>query len=211
MGEDRRNHTHNYEEDDRHHLYLEYLRILAIHQPPVFVMENVKGILSSEIKGKKIFTRMLSDLKSPVEAVKESGSLMNRIKEDIGYEIYSFVRGSKAPSSPAGSEYVIRSEDYGIPQARHRVILLGIRSDLDIKPAKLTSCGKRSVAESISDLPRIRSQLSKEPDTAEMWYSVLKSVTNDSWFKSQRGKLKQAISESVRQLSSQIPVGRNFL
>ncbi|MGK5091980.1 DNA cytosine methyltransferase, partial [Deltaproteobacteria bacterium TL4] len=33
--------------DPRHFLYKEYLRILAEHHPPVFIMENVKGMLSS--------------------------------------------------------------------------------------------------------------------------------------------------------------------
>lgn len=211
VGEDRKKHTNNYENDHRHHLYREYLRILAVHQPPVFVMENVKGILSSEIKGEKIFTRMLSDLKSPVEAVKGVSPSENRIKENLGYEIYSFVRRSKNPSPLAGSEYVIRSEHYGIPQARHRVILLGIRTDLDVIPSKLSSCRKRNVAEAISDLPEIRSQLSKEPDSAEMWYSVSKSVTSDPWFKSQPEKLREAILEFVQQLKSEIPVGKEFL
>ena len=210
-GGDRRDHTNNYETDHRHHLYLEYLRILAVHQPPVFVMENVKGILSSEIKGEKIFSRMLLDLRSPVEAVKEMSRSKSRVKENVGYKIYSFVRRSRNLSSLTGAEYVIRSEDYGIPQARHRVILLGIRSDLEVFPVELSPCGRRSVADAILELPKIRSQLSKEPDSAEAWYSVLKSVTNDPWFKSERGKLKQAISEFVRQLNSEIPVGKEFI
>ena len=37
-----------YKTDHRHFLYKEYLKILADHQPSVFVMENVKGLLSSE-------------------------------------------------------------------------------------------------------------------------------------------------------------------
>ena len=36
-----------YEADRRHFLYKEYLRIIADHAPPVFVIENVKGLLSS--------------------------------------------------------------------------------------------------------------------------------------------------------------------
>ena len=35
--------------DVRHQLYREYLRIIAVHQPSVFVMENVKGILSAKV------------------------------------------------------------------------------------------------------------------------------------------------------------------
>ena len=54
-----------YEKDHRHFLYREYLRIIAVHHPPVFVMENVKGILSSKVEGGLIINRILRDLKNP--------------------------------------------------------------------------------------------------------------------------------------------------
>ncbi len=38
-----------YDSDPRHKLYRHYLRILAVHRPPVFVMENVKGLLSAKL------------------------------------------------------------------------------------------------------------------------------------------------------------------
>src|SRR5262249_11337760 len=44
-----------YEADPKHRLYRHYLRILAAHKPPVFVMENVKGLLSAKIKDQGIF------------------------------------------------------------------------------------------------------------------------------------------------------------
>ncbi len=34
-----------FEADEKHFLYREYLRILRAHAPPVFVMENVKGLI----------------------------------------------------------------------------------------------------------------------------------------------------------------------
>src|SRR5947209_1773432 len=43
-----------YEKDRRHFLYKAYLRIIAEHRPPVFVMENVRGILTAEVGGKPI-------------------------------------------------------------------------------------------------------------------------------------------------------------
>ena len=46
--------TAQYEADPRHQLYKHYLRILAVHQPPVFVMENVKGLLSAKIRQERI-------------------------------------------------------------------------------------------------------------------------------------------------------------
>ena len=41
------------EKDQRHYLYKQYLRILDKAQPAVFVMENVKGILSSQVGGRR--------------------------------------------------------------------------------------------------------------------------------------------------------------
>src|SRR5207247_1950589 len=58
-----------YERDHRHFLYRQYLRILAEHAPPVFVMENVKGLLSATVRGQSMFDRILADLATPGEAI----------------------------------------------------------------------------------------------------------------------------------------------
>ena len=57
-------------DDDKHFLYREYLRIIATFWPAVFVMVNVKGLLSSEPDPKKdpIFARILIDLTAPAES-----------------------------------------------------------------------------------------------------------------------------------------------
>ncbi|MDP4030095.1 MAG: DNA cytosine methyltransferase [Gallionella sp.] len=70
----------DFEKDVRHFLYREYLRIIADHRPPVFVMENVKGILSAQHSGKKIINSILSDLKKPDVAV-------NGRSSGLGYTI----------------------------------------------------------------------------------------------------------------------------
>ncbi|MFZ8477509.1 DNA cytosine methyltransferase, partial [Staphylococcus aureus] len=55
----------NFEKDKRHFLYTEYLRIIKEFGPSVFVMENVKGMLTSQHGGAPIFDRILTDLRSP--------------------------------------------------------------------------------------------------------------------------------------------------
>jgi DNA (cytosine-5)-methyltransferase 1 len=172
-----------FEKDDRHFLYEEYLRIIAVHRPPVFVMENVKGILSSKVKGKLIIEKILSDLKKPCETdgvdVKGKHST---------YDLHAFVHygdeqaatGSlfaELDSDPSG--YVIRAERHGIPQARHRLILLGIRSDFRSSPT-LVPISEKMVAmwKVIGDLPAIRSKLSKEEDSPEAWVATIKEVTD---------------------------------
>ena len=53
------------EQDRRHYLYEEYLKVLREIRPEIFIMENVKGILSSKVNGKSIFPKLLRDLQCP--------------------------------------------------------------------------------------------------------------------------------------------------
>ena len=48
--------------DHRHFLYREYLNVIGKHAPAVFVMENVKGILSAKVDSHAIFESILDDL-----------------------------------------------------------------------------------------------------------------------------------------------------
>ena len=49
VGRSRMKHDPEFSNDKRHFLNKEYLNIIADHAPPVFVMENVKGLLSSKV------------------------------------------------------------------------------------------------------------------------------------------------------------------
>ncbi|BFM22217.1 DNA cytosine methyltransferase [Gilvimarinus japonicus] len=158
------------EDDHRNYLYLEYLKVLCIAQPEVFVMENVRGILSAKVNGEVIFPKILEDLSSPGRVTKKKG-----IK---GYKIYSLATEAEDPlnpSHPNSSDYLIRSELYGIPQARHRVILLGVRDDITKTPKTLKSADKLvTVDQVISDLPALRSGLSKRKDVTVDWEKTVR-------------------------------------
>ncbi|WP_340123258.1 DNA cytosine methyltransferase [Methylobacter svalbardensis] len=145
------------EDDHRHFLYKEYLRIIKNFQPAIFVMENVKGILSSSINGDLIFHHILDDL------------------EQAGYKIYSLVKTRQPDSRPDPHDFIICSEQYGIPQERHRVIVLGVRHDIKREPELLKPKNKVTVEQSIGDLPQLRSRLSKhrKDDTNKKWVSVI--------------------------------------
>lgn len=75
MGRSRNSGNPNYKatEDTRQRLYVEYLQVLADHHPAIFVMENVKGLLSATLENQRIFERILDDLRSPCEAVLREG------------------------------------------------------------------------------------------------------------------------------------------
>jgi len=166
------NKAYKAEDDHRNFLYLEYLKVIAKFQPKIFVMENVKGMLSARINNKPIFNVIKQDLKNPCEAVNiqpEGG------REAFKYRIYSFVSSSEDIKDPR--EYIIHSEKFGIPQRRHRVILLGLREDIadnNTQSTQLIPSSKQiDIKSVIDDLPKLRSGLSKIENTTENWLSTL--------------------------------------
>lgn len=166
VGRSKMGKSDGFEQDPRHTLYKEYLKIIAEFKPAVFVMENVKGIISSKLDGEYIFDRILEDLKRPCLSLNPN---RKRFRSNETYTVYSLV--SDAPlESLSRKNYTIKCEDYGIPQRRHRVILVAVRNDLEGKPAKLEKTSNEvTVKEVISDLPRLRSGLSKIDDNDKAW------------------------------------------
>lgn len=171
--------TYRPENDKRHFLYREYLRVLKKTRPAVFVMENVKGILSSKVGDRQIFHDILADLVNPRAAlgVRDSNKDTYTIHSLTNATTYS--EGMDVESIDP-FDFVIRSEEHGIPQARHRVILLGIRSDIVEKPDALSASEARlSSYEAIKDLPKLRSRLSKQEDSDEAWAEVVIAHCHD--------------------------------
>jgi DNA (cytosine-5)-methyltransferase 1 len=147
-------------EDHRVYLYKEYLRIIAVHQPAVFVMENVKGLLSAKLGEEKIFDWIKRDLNNPNIVFPESASARYRIFSLVTEADEFDQQGN--PIYKKDTDFLIEAEKYGVPQKRHRVILLGIREDLDLRPATLKKAKKPILLnEVIGDLPKIRSGISK--------------------------------------------------
>ena len=93
--------THNKEQlrtDYKNYLFEYYLKIVERYQPHYFVFENVPGMLSAMPDG------------TPIT------ELIKRDVESKGYEIIENLR-----------DYAVcDTSDYGVPQQRHRVILLGL-------------------------------------------------------------------------------------
>lgn len=156
------------EDDKRHFLYREYIDILQTLKPAAFVMENVKGLLSSSVDGSLVGNRILADLKA---ASKKHG----------GYRLMALAGGTDLlgqPGTPALADFVIRAEDHGVPQARHRVIIVGVREDICRQPGvakslenalHLSKDAPIGVGSVIGDMPAIRSGLSRGGDDANLW------------------------------------------
>jgi DNA (cytosine-5)-methyltransferase 1 len=164
------------EKDDRHFLYLEYLKVLDLVQPDVFVMENVKGLLTAKVNGESIFDKIRKDLLCPARAVDSD-------REEIEYELLPLAYPLEDLGGLAhfrNRDFVIRAEEFGIPQARHRVILLGVRKNLRNKSIQGELLERwrteRHITpgEILADLPKLRSGLTKsKPNDFKSWMDNL--------------------------------------
>ncbi len=158
------------ENDERHYLYRYYLKILEFFKPDFFIYENVPGLFSAKVKGKKIFTRMITDFSSLTPA----------------YEILP--PKNKLIKNPGS--FILNSADFGVPQIRKRIILIGFRKNLKKQNRDITGLFSKiqryaienrkrsylSVRDAIEDLP----QLTPGKGSDEWWgqYSTSK-IYND--------------------------------
>lgn len=175
------------DKDERVDLYKQYLRILEEHQPAVFVMENVKGMLSARSKTDSIFEKIRSDFK------------------ESGYKIFSLVREPRNnlfdDPEYEPEDFVIRCENYGIPQTRHRVIILGIREDFyEKQPDILEKKSPVAISKVIDDLPRLRSGLSRQKNNWENWSSKVNEVTLNGAMKALDDKVEKVIRRTVKNI-----------
>jgi DNA (cytosine-5)-methyltransferase 1 len=181
------------EDDHRHFLYREYLRILNKARPTIFVMENVKGILSAKVGGRQIFPDILHDLSDPSKALGTG--------KGHRYTIHSLVMPTcyehgMDPESINAKDFIIQAERYGIPQARHRVILLGVREELKYDGRHLLGqVPQLIVKNALVGIPRLRSKLGQD-DGGEKWRDTVVKLSRDLAADASRHK-EHALAEGL--------------
>ena len=164
------------ENDPRHRLYKQYIRILNRLCSVVFVMENVKGMLSSSLDASMVFDLITSDLKA-------AGGCE-------GYHLLALTppedhKSTLLPRELKPSDFIVRGEDTGLPQARHRVIIIGINREVfrdrsepqGFERFLESGAPKVSVRDVLSGMPRLRSGLSRH-DSPEAWSAAAKTAAS---------------------------------
>jgi DNA (cytosine-5)-methyltransferase 1 len=211
----RRKNPRKFRKDKRHLLYREYLRIIAAHRPPVFVMENVKGMLSSKFQRDPIIDKILADLREPHKALPE---LMGDAScRPVLYNLYPLANYGSNKSDKGGNvspgKYVLRCEEHGIPQARHRVILVGIRSDISRQIELLPQHKRVPMWRAIKDLPQMRSRLSNGKDSPDEWLQAIKDVCDCSVVPCSQlePKIRHVIQKTAAKLTARRNVGAEFV
>ena len=127
-------------DDYRNYLFESYLKVVTHYKPKFFVFENVVGMLSAAPDGTPIVDKI------------------RRAFNDAGYIVIDDFKNA-----------LYDVADFGIPQHRNRVIILGVRGDAfpgEKTPESIINefynelipsykSGKKTVKEAIGDLPKI--------------------------------------------------------
>lgn len=160
-------------DDPRNYLFESYLHILNHYKPKFFVFENVTGLLSSRPNGKYIFDEIIK-------------RMSKTYKVECDPEVI-----------------VLNSVNYGVPQIRKRVILIGVRNDINIDPIEIYNNiikthyepdnkkngleRYRTVRDAISDLPKLypgegNEYIEFSPDIRNSYLSEIRDINFTSLY-----------------------------
>ena len=95
------------------------MHVLWQLRPAVAVMENVKGMLSARLNGQLIFPRVIHRLR-------QAGGM-------DGYRLFALAPRTAARSRNDGltpEDFLVHSEQHGVPQNGHRVFVICVRGDV---------------------------------------------------------------------------------
>lgn len=122
-------------EDSRNKLYIELLRVINDKNPKYFVAENVPGLCS------------IGGYESDEDKKENKGKVLKKILEDF----------EKAGEKGYHVKFkILNAADFGVPQNRRRVIILGTRKDMKHTlghPEKPRNARNLTVADAISNMP----------------------------------------------------------
>ncbi|MBQ7585504.1 MAG: DNA (cytosine-5-)-methyltransferase [Desulfovibrionaceae bacterium] len=107
-------------DQDLRDMFPQAIRAVRELKPQAFIFENVKGLLRSSFNF--YFNYILFHLSHPEIDLKANKSWQEQLdtlhsREGLTYKVFF---------------KLLNAADYGVPQVRHRVIILGFRSDLNI-------------------------------------------------------------------------------
>nr|WP_300663418.1 DNA cytosine methyltransferase [uncultured Acetatifactor sp.] len=100
--------------DPRGSLFMDFIRMIGYIRPRFFVMENVKGIVSSPLKHVSTKERVKDDPEQKL------GTVLDVILSEFNKLGYKTVYG------------ILDAVNYGVPQFRERFVLIGSRDNEDI-------------------------------------------------------------------------------
>ena len=173
--------------DYRNFLFEHYLSVVKRYRPKLFVFENVPGILSAAPDGSLIIDKIRMGFK------------------EIGYDLLNNIDTAK-----------VNASDYGVPQNRERIIIIGIDSVKfknsqqlienfynELLP-KYKSSKKYTVRDAIGDLPSCTPLYDEENHSKR--HSYVQPICNITWHKSRYHNLRDM--DTFKLLAEDIASGK---
>ncbi|MXW27019.1 MAG: hypothetical protein F4Z77_12110 [Dehalococcoidia bacterium] len=127
-----------------------------------------------------MFGRIRTDLCFPGKALHD----YKPRHRNVEYELFPLGRPRSQTNGegedPPAESFVLRADDLGLPQARHRVIIVGIRRDRAARARDalnpLDSAGEpATLADVLQGLPQLRSGLSRTTDSDRAWEDAVRA------------------------------------
>lgn len=175
-------------DDYRNYLFEHYLSVVDRYKPKAFLFENVPGLLSAIPDG------------TPITDLIRAGF------ESIGYEIVDDLK----------TYAKIDASDYGVPQNRERIIILGVKKDRVKDPQallrdfyttvlpKYKAPRKKSVGEAIGDLPALYPIIDEPSPSGRISYTKAECCT--TWHRARKHSLRDI--EIYKMLAEDIETNR---
>lgn len=167
-------------DDIRNFLFSEYLRVVKEVKPKYIVFENVPGIL--DIK----FHNFISKFDEEIYKQKSAIDIIKKELAKIDYELLDYK--------------ILNAADYGVPQNRHRVILIGYRKGQKIPnyPQKLNY--EVSLEEALGDITgysigNLEYQISSKKGRTPNIISGISIESNGEFFNNDKSKHYHYIQE----------------
>lgn len=110
--------------DPRSTMFKHFVRVIKEAQPRFFVMENVRGLISAAVRHRPLSERGPGF--PPLEDDEQLGSAFKVVTASLRELGYYCVFD------------VLNAADYGVPQIRHRLVILGSRDGKDIRMPERT-------------------------------------------------------------------------
>jgi DNA (cytosine-5)-methyltransferase 1 len=112
--------------DDRRNMFPQVIRAVRQIRPKAFIFENVKGLLRESFS--KYYQYIIHQLTYPAlqrKAGEEWAEHASRLEKEITSGLNSELKYNV-------NYQLLNAADFGVPQKRHRVLIVGIRSDLGL-------------------------------------------------------------------------------
>ncbi|GGP50241.1 cytosine-specific methyltransferase [Saccharothrix coeruleofusca] len=129
-------------DEDQRNMFPQMFRAIREIKPKAFICENVRGLLRPSFK--PYFDYITRELMFPFE---------ERDPEATWLQHDAILKSKEERGDTVSAEryqvfvYPVNAADYGVPQIRNRVIIIGFRGDLDIDPEVLKEATKPTHSE----------------------------------------------------------------